>query len=212
MEEDLTVEQLIAKIKDRDPDVRAAAWLSAGKVGAAAVGPLADLMAEMDAELAQLAKGSGAGKDDKEQMAYLLEAGRAAKHGLWALVRHVGRPGAEDERKPVVGRLCNLLGGDQPVAVQREVLWMLSEIGADESVGPIARLLGHKDLREDARCALERLGGDKAVAALKAALAAAPDDFKMNIAQSLRARGVTVGALPCRKLVPTRKTRVKEAT
>ena len=88
---------------------------------------------------------------------------------------------------------------------------MLSEIGGDESVEPIARLLSDKDLREDARCSLERLPGDKAVAALKTALATAPADFKPNIAQSLRARGVTVPGLPCRKLVPTRKTGVKAA-
>ena len=34
-----------AKIKDSDPDVRMAAWQSAGKVGAAGVKPLATLMA-----------------------------------------------------------------------------------------------------------------------------------------------------------------------
>ena len=68
-----------------------------------------------------------------------------------------------------------------------------------------------KQLCEDARCALERLGGEKSVAALKTALSAAPDEFKPNIAQSLRARGVSVPAPACRKLAPTRKTNVKPA-
>lgn len=213
MEEELTVKQLMAGIKDRDAEVRAAACQSAGKVGAAAVRPLAKLMAEMDAGLAQLTKGSGAGKDDKEQIAYQLEVGRSAKRGLWVLVRHAGRPGADDERKPVEGRLCNLLGGDQPVAVQREVLWMLSEIGggpAIQAIRDMPGILENKDLREDARCAVERIPGEAATQALLEALEMSYDDFRLAIAHSLRVRGVEVDKkkYPPQKLVPTGQTEV----
>ncbi len=213
MEEELTVKQLMAGIKDRDAEVRAAAWQSAGKVGTAAVGPLAKLMAQMDAGLAQLTKGSGSGKDDKEQLAYQLEVGRAAKRGLWVIVRHAGRPGADDEKKPVEGRLCNLLGGDQPLAVQREVLWMLSEIGgrrAIEAIRNMPGILENKDLREDARCAVERIPGEAATQALVEALENSGDDFRLAIAHSLRVRGVEVDKkrYPPQKLIPMQQTKV----
>jgi HEAT repeat protein len=211
MEEELTVEQLITKLKDRDDKVRAAAWQSAGKVGAAAVKPLADLMTQMDAEVARLTKSSGIAKDE---IAYNLEVGRAAKHALWAIVRHVGRPGAGDEKKPVVDRLCRLLGEGQPAAVLRAVLWMLSEIGGDEAVDAIRNLPGileDKEIREDARCAIERIPGEAATQALWDGLQAATDDFRLAIAQSLRVRGAEVDKekYPPQKLVPTRQTKVQ---
>jgi hypothetical protein len=217
MEEELTVEQLIAKLKDRDARVRAAAWQGAGKVGAAAVRPLANLMAEMDAQLAHLTKQPGA---EKNQIAYQLEVGRAAKHGLWAIIRYVGRPGAGDEKRPVVDRLCSLLGGggvpSGSPAVLREVLWMLSEIGGDEAVDAIRNIPGileDKEIREDARCAVERIPGEAATQALWDGLQAASDDFGLAIAQSLRLRGAEVDKekYPCQKLVPTRQTKVQPA-
>jgi len=177
---------LIKRIKDKDDKVRADAWLNAGLVGAPAVTPLAEVMTT----------GS-------------LEVARAAKRALWKIVRHAGRPGADDEKKPVVAELAPLLADDQPLAVRREVLWMLSEIGGDESIDAVAALLSNAELREDARMALQRLPGPKSLAALESGLAAVPDDFKLNIAQSLRQRGVEVPGLPCVKLVPTKKTNVK---
>jgi hypothetical protein len=56
---------------------------------------------------------------------------------------------------------------------------------------------------------LERLPGERSLRVLRRALRAVPEDFKINIAQSLRARGVAVRGLPCRKLVPTRETTVE---
>jgi len=186
----MTTDELIAKIKDKDANVRCAAWQAAGKVGAGAVGPLAAVMGQGGVEL---------------------EVSRAAKNGLWAVVRHAGRPGAGGEKKAVVAKLIALLGGAGPTAVRREALWMLSELAGDEAVGPVAKLLRHKELREDACMSLERIGGEASLAALRAALASAPDGFKHNIAQSLRARGVKLDEkkYPCMKLVPIKKTSVK---
>jgi len=180
------VDALIAKIKDTNDKVRTEAWLGAGKVGAPAVKPLARVMTDEE-----------------------LEVARAAKHGLWKIVRHSGRPGADDEKKAVVAELIGLLGNDQPTPVRREVLWMLSEIGGEESIKPIAALLSNKELQEDTRMVLQRIPGRKSVAALEAGLKAAPEDFKLNIAQSLRQRGAKVSGLACVKLVPTKKTDVK---
>jgi HEAT repeat protein len=180
------VDELIVKLKDKNDKVRADALLSAGGVGAPAVKPLAKLMADEDVEVM-----------------------RAGKRALWKIVRHVGRPRARDERNAVVTELISLLGDDQPTSVRREVLWMISEICGRTSIKPIAALLSSKELREDARMVLQRIPGRQSVAALKKGLEAAPKDFKLNIAQSLRKRGVKVPGLACVKLVPTKKTNVQ---
>lgn len=184
--ESKAVDKLIVRIKDKSDKVRADALLSAGEVGAPAVKPLATVMT------------------DKE-----LEVARAAKRGLWKVVRHVGRPGAGGEKRAVTAELIALLSDNQPAPVRREVLWMLSEIGQSKSVEAIAALLSNKAFREDARMVLQRIPGRKSLAALKAGLKAAPKDFKLNIAQSLRQRGVRVRRLRCVKLVPTKKTNVE---
>jgi HEAT repeat protein len=180
------VSKLMAGIRDDDANVRTKAWQSAGEVGATAVKPLARVMTNDD-----------------------LEVARAAKRGLWKIVRHAGRPKAGSMKRVVIKRLVELLDDEQPVHVRREVLWMLSEIGNRESIKPIAALLSNRELREDARMVLQRIPNKAALAALRAGLKAAPDDFKLNIAQSLRQRGVKVRRPECVKLIPTKKTNVK---
>jgi HEAT repeat protein len=180
------VDDLIAGLKDKNDNVRAEALGSAAQVGAPAVKPLAKVIADKDVEVS-----------------------RAGKRALWKIVRHVGRPGADSEKKAVVTRLGELLTGEQPVLVRREVLWMLSEIGGSESVDTIAGLLLNEELREDARMVLERIPGGESLDALKEGLKAAPDDFKLNMAQSLRKRGLRIRGLNCIKLVPTKQTKVK---
>ena len=175
------VNRLIKKIKSGDAETRTEAWQSAGDIGAPAVQPLAMVMTDDD-----------------------LEVARAAKRAMWQIVRHTGRPGAVNAKKAVVAKLCGLLGADQPVSVRREVVWMLSEIGGMASIRPLAELLSNKHLREDARCALERIPIKRAVQALKAGMEVAPEDFKPNLAQSLRKRGVKVEGYPCVKLVPAK--------
>jgi len=180
------VSDLITKIRDKDHNVRAKARDNAGKVGAPAVKPLVAVITDEDFEVA-----------------------RAAKRALWKIVRHAGRPGADGERKAVVAELIPLLRDSQPVPVRREVMWMISEIAGDEAVAAVAAHLSDKELREDARMVLERLPGRGSLRALRRALRTVPQEFKINIAQSLRARGVRVRGFPCQKLVPTRKTDLK---
>ena len=180
------VGELLARIKDSSPDVRTQAWLGAGGIGAAAVRPLSGVMTDQDLEIA-----------------------RAAKRALWTIVHHAGRSGAQDEKRAVASELIELLGEDPAVPVGREILWMLSEIGEREAVQPMARLLANEDLREDARMTLERIPGRRSLTALRTAFEAAPEDFKSNLAQSLRRRGETIPGYPCEKLVPRRKTEVK---
>jgi len=180
------VDELIAGIKDEDDKVRTDAWLGAGEVGAPAVKPLAAVMTDDEIEVA-----------------------RAAKRALWKIVRHCGRPGAGSENRAVAIELVALLDDDVPTSVRREVIWMLSEIGGNKCIEPIADLLLDKELREDARMALERIPGKRSLGALEGALEDVPQDFRLAVAQSLRRRGVKVPGLPCVKLVPTKQTDVK---
>jgi HEAT repeat protein len=186
---DMSTEELIAKLKSGDGDARGDAWQNAGSAGAEAVRPLGKLAEDGDFEVA-----------------------RSATRALWRIVYHVGRPGADAEKAPVAGALLELLGENRPVAVLRDVLWMVSELAEGApAVKAVAPLLSSAELREDARMALERIPGEDSLAALKKALGEVPEDFKIHVAQSLRARGVEVPGLPCRKLVPAKEKESKAA-
>ncbi len=126
----------------------------------------------------------------------------SGKRLLWKAVRHAGRPGADDEKSAMIDELIAALSADLPPAARREIVWMLSEIGGNESVSPVATLLSHSELREDARLALERIPGDVSLAALRSAMKTVSEDFRPSVAQSLRRRGVKVDGYPCHKLLP----------
>jgi hypothetical protein len=181
--EPLTVDALIAKIKDRNDKVRAEGWMNAGKVGAAAVKPLAAVMTsgEIDVEIA-----------------------RASRHALWQIVHSASRSGGEKDCAEVLVELQGLLADAWPEALRREVLWMLSELGNAGSVPGVEACLKSSELVEAARCALERIPGEESLAALKEALISVPEKYRNHIAQSLRARGVELSEeiYPSQKLVP----------
>ena len=132
-----------------------------------------------------------------------------SKRLLWWAVRYAGRPGGETERSAIVAELVAALATNASEMARREILWMLSEIGGDESVDPIAAMLSDERVRDDARMALERIPGNRSLAALETGLAHAPEDFRTNMAQSLRKRGVSVPGYPCQKLIPCKPTRVR---
>ena len=184
MYSDADIQGLIERIKNPDDAISGAAWQSAGPYGAAVVKPLAALMADGDFELA-----------------------RKGKRALYMVVRHASRPGAGEECHGVERELIVVLGSG-PSRVRREAVWMLSEIGSAGAVDAMAALLADQELREDARCALTRLPAPGAVTALKAAFAAAPEDFKYALAESLRQKGEKVEGHPSRKFVPTAQTSV----
>ncbi len=179
----MKLKELIKEIRSDKPETRTAAWQQAGTVGASAVKPLARLCTDENKEIR-----------------------RAATRGLEKIVHTVGAPGVQSGKSAVIRELLDLLGNSRPVTLRRDILWLLSEIGGGESVEAIAALLKHDALREDARMALERIPGEKSLASLRSALRSVPEDFRVNIAQSLRARGEAVDAkkYPCQKLVPTK--------
>jgi HEAT repeat protein len=175
---------LVTRIRSQDDDVRGDAWQKAGPAGAPAVQPLAALLTDSNFEVA-----------------------RSAKRAMWQIVHYAGRPEANAEAKAVETALIPLLKHSAPV-VRREALWMLSEVGSDAAVVPMAALLADAALREDARCALQRIPGDKSLQALRDGLKSAPEDFRHALAESLRKRGEKVDGYPSRKLVPTRTAKV----
>jgi len=178
-------ERLLNSIRSKEDKVRCEAWQSAGGVGASALAPLAALMLDVDIEVA-----------------------RAARLAMEKIVHHAGRPAAASEARAVEAELVKLLRHDSPI-IRRAVIWMLSEIASDDSIQPISALLADAQVREDARCALQRIPGDKSVTALRDAMRAAPEEFKYAIADSLRKRGQNVADYPTKKLIPTRSTQVQ---
>ena len=188
----MSLETLVAKITSDNATERRDAWITAEQVGAPALSAMARVMAEQDT--------------------VDVEVARAAKNAMWRIVRCATRPDTDAKlTRAVIEALHPLLNASQPEFVRREVLWMLSEIGGDESVEPIAKVLADATLLEDARCALKRIPGEKSLSALGDALGTVPERFKSNIAQSLRSRGVEVDRkqFPCEKLVPTKETAVQ---
>jgi HEAT repeat protein len=171
---------LVARLRSKDEAVRGDAWQQAGPAGAAAIPLVATLWTDPDFEVA-----------------------RSAKRAVWNIVRHAGRPGAAKEAKAVEAALVPLTGHVSP-AVRREVVWMLSEIGGNEAVEALAILLNDRDVRDDARCALERIPGNQSIKVLRSALKTAPEDFRYALAESLRKRGEKVSGYPSQKLVPTK--------
>jgi len=187
--EPLTVEKLLELLKSDDPLVRRDAWLKAGVLGADALPGLADLATKGD-----------------------LEVSRAANRAMWQIVRYAGAPGRENERQAVVQTLAELVGDKNwPVQLRRDMVWMLSEIIADEELDESIALpfLMDAELGEDVRMALQRIAGPKAIALLKAGLEKAKGDFKAAIACSLRKCHVAIEEPPCPKLIPRKQTQVK---
>jgi HEAT repeat protein len=178
----------LARIQSPDGAVSGPAWQGAEPYGPQAIPPLADLMASADFEVA-----------------------RTAKRAIYRITRHAGRPGAAGEARAAETALIALLKHAN-LTVRRTALWMLSEIGGDRAVRPMAALLRYEDAREDARAALMRLPGRRPTAALRMAFADAPEEFKYAVADALRKRGLEVEGYPTRKLAPSKPTGVSPSS
>ena len=182
-------EAWVARLQSEDDKTRANAWYGAGPMGAAGVPQAAALITNPSREIAL-----------------------AASRALQQIAHYAGRPGADAERVAAVGAFVKLLDSKQATRVRLVAVSALSEIAGQEAGEAIAALLVEPDLREAARMALERLPGEKSLAALRSALAQAPADFKPNLAQSIRRRGVEVPDVPDGKLTPSKPTQVQPAS
>ncbi|MCC7376234.1 MAG: hypothetical protein IT581_16365 [Verrucomicrobiales bacterium] len=178
------VEGMIRRLRVDDDMVRGPAFQGAGPLGALAVRPLVGEMGATPPETA-----------------------RAARRALWNVVRYAGQPGGGVQASAVVGEIRAVFG-NQSESIQRELLWMVSELG-DKSIVPwLAELLDVANLREDARCALMRTPGARATSALRAALSKTEGVFASDLADALRARGESITDPPSRSRTPDRQTSV----
>lgn len=184
-------EELIKALRDTNRTTSASACEAAPEYGAGAIRPLAMAMADSNFEVA-----------------------RRGKRALAKIVHRAGRPGAKAEAQALEAELVPLVSKTEmvPVQVRRDLMWMLSEIGSYKAVPPIAALLTHQELREDARCVLIRMPFPQATKALKAAFRDAPEEFKFALADALRARGEKVEGYASKKLIPITKTSVTPLT
>jgi len=160
---------LIEQVKSPNADVRFAAWNSAGAAGAAAVVPLADLMAAPDRDVA-----------------------KAAKEAMHRIVHFAARPYGAQNARAVSAELEKVaVQTERPRIVRVESLKWIALVGDNESIPTLVKLLQDPVVREDARLALERIPGNASLTALNEAAGTAPADFKSNLKQSLSARKVT---------------------
>lgn len=160
------LDQLIQNLKSADVDVRYAAWRSAGPAGAAAIVPIADLMASTDKGVV-----------------------RSATEALGRVTHHAARPTAsKNERRAVAQALLQVASAPRPRMVRAEALHQLGFVAEERNVPALARLLDDKEVREDARMALERIPGTQSLRALEDALRRAPADFQPNLLQGINNR------------------------
>jgi len=172
----MNAQELIEKMKSSDPYVRYEAWKSAGPMGAEAVAGLADLVASSDRWVARAAK---------------FALGNITHYAARPASPSSGREGAKNEASAVAGELLKVATSNRPLRVRADALNLLGFVGDGKTVSAIAKLLDERDVRDEARMALERIPGRDSQRALQRACERAPADFKPNIEQSLRSRSLT---------------------
>lgn len=163
----IEAKDLLDQLQSPDANVRLNAWKSAGPAGASAVSGLSDLMASPDKSIAKCATGA-----------------------LQNVAHYAARPGATKEAQAVTTALLKLADSTRPRKVRAEALTLVGAIGDARAVPILTKLLADKDVREEARMALERIPGSASLNALKKAMASAPDDYKGSLQQSIQARTV----------------------
>lgn len=120
-----------------------------------------------------------------------------ARRTLEAIAYRSTRPGAEAERAAVERALIAVAQSQRPTAVRRFAIRLLCLVGRGASVPALATLLEDAELREPARCALEKIPDPAATQALvKAATAAREPAWKAALVKGLGARGDVEGRGP----------------
>ena len=158
---------ILDQLQSPDANTRLNAWKSAGPAGASVVSGLGDLMASPDKSIAKCATGA-----------------------LQTVAHYAARPGAAKEAQAVTTALLKLADSTRPRMVRAEALTLVGVVGDAHAVPILTKLLADKDVREEARMALERIPGSASLNALKKAMASAPDEYKGSIQQSIQVRSV----------------------
>lgn len=105
---------------------------------------------------------------------------------LVALEKLVGASANDAQaRQALAAKLAGLLADDVSVEARQQVCRLLGDIGSAAQVGELGRLLTDPALSDSARLALERIGGDEAIEALRAALKSTAGASRVGVIQSL---------------------------
>lgn len=108
---------------------------------------------------------------------------------LVAVEKQVNRAGLSgSEKKAMAVMLAAMLKGDASLACKKFLCRQLSLIGTDQEIGALVKLLADKKLSLEARFALERIPGEKALAALRKALPESHDKTLVGIINTLGVR------------------------
>lgn len=182
-----TLPEIVAALTSKEESQRTAAFAAVHQLGAPGIEALAPQLAHSETEHR-----------------------RAAQRAIGRIVRQAGATGKLGETATAVEHaLLACLARQSDHQARRDLIWFLSELGQADTVKALAGLLNHDELREDARCALERIPGGASLQALQAGFNNAPEPFKFALAESLRKRGETVAGYPSQRLVPTKQTSVE---
>ena len=174
--------KFLSAMRSADVNERYAAWQSAGPFGADVINVLAELASSDDKGIAL----SATGAMDK-------------------IAHYAARPGAKIEAEKVTRELLKVASSTHPRMVRANAIQLTGFIGDNLAVGGLARLMKDKEVREDARLALELIPGNLAETALKElakAAAETKEGFEANLRQSLSNRNLspkTVGTLSTQK-------------
>jgi HEAT repeat protein len=182
-----TLPEILDGLRSADDQQRADALLASRKLGASGIEAIALLLGDAETETR-----------------------RAGKRALESIVHDAGKTGALGaEAVAVEAQLIRALARAEPDQARRDLVWLLSEVGGEAAIEALAPLLKTESVREDARCALERIPLPAAVRTLEIAFADAPEDYRFALAESLRKRGAVVEGYPSRRLIPTKATEVQ---
>ena len=129
--------------------------------------------------------------------------GVKAKYTLHAVALYSARPGAAGDRAMAAGALAKHLAKTHSAELKAFVLRQLQWCGRADDVAAMAPLLGDERLCEPTAQALAAIGGDKATAALRAAMAEAKGKRRATIIMALGRLGDAAAAPAVRALAQT---------
>ena len=166
--------KFLSDLQSDNADTRFAAWRAAGDTSPGVI-----------PELGKIASSSDPG---------VAKAGREA---LTSLTHTVGKDVNAPNRAGVVQGLLALAGDGNALPVRVHAVRLLSNIGGDDAVPGVAKLLSNAHLREEAVYALEQIPGEASIDAIVAACKTAPDDFKPRLLAALGHRRSAKGMPLC---------------
>ena len=167
-------EKLLSDLQDKNADIRYAAWVRAAQADP-----------EIIPELAKLLMTDQPG------------VRKASDEALKKIVHSVGKEPGGERRTAVVKALLALTEASRPKWVRTVALRHLSEIGGDETVTVVAKILRDPELQEEAVFCIERIPGTAADNALIAAAGDVKDDFKPRVLAALGHRRTAAAAPLC---------------